>query len=212
MVLPLCTCQAFTSSRIMIKRSSIVLRQPSRVGHTSDAELWKPTPRVAQRCCPRIPPSNTQEPARCHLPNLDQKLSTPGSSTTAVPLGDIGPKPVGCIYSLHPGCHTCRDIRLRLPCIGFPITKTPSKGVSFVASRSCPSLCGCAGCWPKAPSTTMIFARKTAVEIISRGVIALIVLDVFLDVKPVPNSNHFHQVVPSIQPGGKMAKLSVLPL
>ena len=133
------------------KQSSIVLRQPSRAGQNSGAELWKPTHRVAQR--PRRPPSHTQEPARCHLPLLDQKLPTPGSSSTAVPLGYLGPKPVGCTYSLHPGCHTFGDTRRRLPNIGFTISETPSKGVSFVASRSrvprrtiCPSLCGYAGC------------------------------------------------------------------
>ena len=150
----------------MVKRSSVVPRQPSRVGQTSDAELWKPAYRVAQRRCPRILPFNTQEPARCPLPLLDQKLSTPGSSSTAVPLGDFGPKPVGCIYCLHPGFHTFGDTRLRLPSIGFPITDTPSKGVLFVASRSrilrrtiCPSLCSHAGCWPKVSSTTGLLNR-----------------------------------------------------
>ena len=147
----------------MVKRSSIVLQQPSRFGKTSHAESWKRTNTVAQRLCPRILPSQTQEPSICHLPILYQKLSTPGSSSTAVPLGDFGPKPVGCIYSLHPGCHTFGDTRLRLPSIGFPTTETLSKGVSFVASRSrvprrttCPSLCGCAGCWLKIPSTTTL--------------------------------------------------------
>ena len=91
---------------------------------------------MAQRRCPRIPPFNTQEPARCHLPLPDQKLSTPGSSSTGVPLGDFGPKHVGCIYSLDPGCHTFGETRLRLPSIGFPITEKPSEGVSFVALRS----------------------------------------------------------------------------
>ena len=138
-----------------------MLRQPSRVGHTSDAELWKPTHRVERRRCPRIPPSNTQEPARCHLPLLDLKLSTPGSSSTEVPLGDFGPKPVGCIYNLHASCHTFGDSWLRLPSIGFPITETPSTGVSFVAAWSrlprrttYPPLCGYAGCWLEVPSTT----------------------------------------------------------
>ena len=111
-----------------------MLRQPSHVGR--DAELWKPTHMVAKRRCPRIPPSHTQVPARCHLPLLDQKVPTPESSSTAVPQGDFRPKSVGCIYSLHLGCHTFGDIRLRLPSIGFPITETPSKGFSFVASRS----------------------------------------------------------------------------
>ena len=50
--------------------------------------------------------------------------------------GDSGPKPVGCIYSLHPGCHPLEDIGLRLPSIGFPITETLFTGFSFVASRS----------------------------------------------------------------------------
>ena len=159
--LPFCACQAFLSSGIVVKRSSIVLRQPSRVGQTSDAELWKPTNRVAQRLCPLISPSKTQDPARCHLPLLYQNLPTPGSRSTAVVLEDLGLKPDGCIYSLHPGCHTFGDTRLRLPSIRFTITETPSKGVSFVASRSrvprrktCPSLCGCGGCWLKVLSTT----------------------------------------------------------
>ena len=86
-------------------------------------------------------------------PLLGQNLSTPGSSSTAVPLGDFGPKPFGYIYILHPGCHTFGNTRLRLPGIGFFITETPSTGVSSVASRTrvprrttFPFLCGCAGC------------------------------------------------------------------
>ena len=129
---------------------------------TGDAELWKPTHRVAQHRCPRIPLPNRQEPARCHLLLRGQNIPTPGSSSTAVPLGDFGPKPYGCIYSLHPGCHTFGNTRLRLPSVGFFITETPSTGVSFVAYRTkvprrtttCPHLCGCAGCWLKVPSTT----------------------------------------------------------
>ena len=53
-----------------------------------------------------------------------------------MPLGDICPKLVGCIYSLHPGCYSVGDNRLRLPSFGFPINETPSKGVSFFPSRS----------------------------------------------------------------------------
>ena len=34
---------------------------------TGDAELWKPTHRVAQRRCIRLPLPTTREPARCHL-------------------------------------------------------------------------------------------------------------------------------------------------
>ena len=108
---------------------------------------------MAQCRRPRMPLITMQEPARCHLPLLEQKLPAPGSSSTAVPLGDFGPKPYWCIYSLHPGCHTFGNTRLRLPSIGFFITETPSTGVSFVASRTtvpgwttCPLLCGCAGC------------------------------------------------------------------
>ena len=56
-------------------------------------------------------------------PFLDQKLPTPGSSFTAMPLGDFGPKPDGCIYGLHPGCHTFGNTRLRLFSIEFPITE-----------------------------------------------------------------------------------------
>ena len=168
LVLPICACQVFLSSRIVFKRSSIVQRQPSRVERTSDADLWKAAHRVGQRRCPQIPSSKTQEPASCRLPLLDQKLSTPGSRSTPVPLGDIGPKPVGCIYSLHPGCHTFEDTTICLTNIGFPITEMPSKGVTFVASRSrvpgrttCPSLCGSAGCWPKVPSTTLTKSAET---------------------------------------------------
>ena len=124
LVLPLFACQAFPSSRIVVKRSSIVQRQPSRVGYIGDAELWKRTHRVAQRRCPRILLPNTLEPARCQLPLLGQNLCTLGSSSISVPLGDFGPKPVGCIYSLHPGCHTFGNTRLRLPSIGFTITET----------------------------------------------------------------------------------------
>ena len=69
-------------------------------------------------------------------PSLGQNLSTPGSSSTAVPLGDFGPKPYGRIYSLHPGCHIFGNTRLRLSSIGFFITETPSTGVSSVASMT----------------------------------------------------------------------------
>ena len=70
-------------------------------------------------------------------------------------------KPHGCSYSLHPGCHTSGNTRLRLPCIGFFITETPSTGVSSVAGWSrvprrttCPHISGYTGCWLEVPSTT----------------------------------------------------------
>ena len=72
-------------------------------------------------------------------------------------------KPYGCIYSLHPGCHTFGNTRLRLPCIGFFITETPSTGASSVAGWSrvprrttCPHLSGYTGCWLEVPSTTLV--------------------------------------------------------
>ena len=101
-------------------------------------------------------------------PFLDQKLPTLGSSSTTVPLRDFGPKTIGCIYSLHPGCHTFGNTRLRLPCIGFFITETPSTGVSSVAGWSrvprrttCPYLSGYTGCWLEVPSTTLTLETTT---------------------------------------------------
>ena len=70
----------------------------------------------------------------------------------------------GCVYSLHPGCHTFGHTRVRLPCIGFFITETPSTGVSPVAGWSrvprrttFPHLSGYTGCWLEVPSTTSLF-------------------------------------------------------
>ena len=136
LVLSLGACRSFPSSSFVVKRSSIVLRLLSSVGHTCDAELWKHTHRAAQRRRPRILRSYTQEPARCHLPLLEQKLFTPGSSSTAAPLADIGPKPFGCTSSLHLGCHPLEDTRRRPPGSGISISETPSKGFCFVAARS----------------------------------------------------------------------------
>ena len=94
-------------------------------------------------------------------PFLDQKLPTLRSSSTALPLETSARKPYGCIYSLHPGCHTLGNTRLRLPCIGFFITETPSTGVSSVAGWSrvtrrttCPHLSGYTGCWLEVLSAT----------------------------------------------------------
>ena len=66
------------------------------------------------------------------------------------------------VFKKHPGCHTFGNTRPRLPCIGFVITKTPSKGVSSVAGWSrvprrttCPHPSGYTGCWLEVPSTTL---------------------------------------------------------
>ena len=118
----------------MVKRSSIVLRQPSRI--------LPATPSCGS------PPIEWHSPAvleypfqpRRNLPGFTSLFWAtiylrPGSGSTAVPLGHFGPKPDGCIYSLHPGCHTFGNTRPRLLSIGFPMGKTSSK-VSFVASHS----------------------------------------------------------------------------
>ena len=135
---------------------------------TGGAELLKPTHRVATAPLFSNTPSNHAGTCQVSPPPfwtriyLRRDLALPRRrwETSAQ-------KPYGRIYSLHPGCHTFGNSRLRLLCIGFFITETPSTGVSSVAGWSrvprrttCPHLSGYTGFWLEVPSTTGVLENR----------------------------------------------------